>query len=89
MGTTVTPFYDLLLAKLVVHGGDREQARATVAGSPWPGRNATYPFTPTSAPAMPSAGLFAVPSKPRICRHGRRPVSQRFEDGDQAFAQWG
>ncbi len=35
-GTTVTPFYDSLLAKLVVHGSDREQAlaraRAAVAG---------------------------------------------------------
>ncbi len=35
-GTTVTPFYDSLLAKLVVHGSDREQAleraRLAVAG---------------------------------------------------------
>jgi acetyl-CoA carboxylase biotin carboxylase subunit len=32
-GTTVTPFFDSLLAKLVVHGADRQQAleRARVA----------------------------------------------------------
>jgi acetyl-CoA carboxylase, biotin carboxylase subunit len=32
-GTTVTPFYDSLLAKLVVHGGDREQVLARAQGA--------------------------------------------------------
>jgi acetyl/propionyl-CoA carboxylase alpha subunit len=44
MGTTVTPFYDSLLAKLVVHGGDREQARATVAGFTVAGPKYNLPF---------------------------------------------
>jgi acetyl-CoA carboxylase, biotin carboxylase subunit len=48
MGTTVTPFYDSLLAKLVVHGGDREQAlaraRAAVAGFAVAGPKCNLPF---------------------------------------------
>ncbi|MGH3798629.1 MAG: acetyl-CoA carboxylase biotin carboxylase subunit [Pseudonocardiaceae bacterium] len=47
-GTTVTPFYDSLLAKLVVHGGDREQAlaraRAAVAGFTVAGPKCNLPF---------------------------------------------
>ncbi|MGH3889294.1 MAG: acetyl-CoA carboxylase biotin carboxylase subunit [Pseudonocardiaceae bacterium] len=47
-GTTVTPFYDSLLAKLVVHGGDRAQAlaraRAAVAGFTVTGPKCNLPF---------------------------------------------
>jgi acetyl-CoA carboxylase, biotin carboxylase subunit len=47
-GTTVTPFYDSLLAKLVVHGSDREQAlaraRAAVAGFTVTGPKCNLPF---------------------------------------------
>ena len=47
-GTTVTPFYDSLLAKLVVHGPDREQAlaraRAAVAGFTITGPKCNLPF---------------------------------------------
>jgi acetyl-CoA carboxylase, biotin carboxylase subunit len=47
-GSTVTPFYDSLLAKLVVHGCDREQAlaraRAAVAGFTVTGPKCNLPF---------------------------------------------
>ena len=47
-GTTVTPFYDSLLAKLVVHGCDREQAlaraRVAVAGFTVTGPKCNLPF---------------------------------------------
>jgi acetyl-CoA carboxylase biotin carboxylase subunit len=47
-GTVVTPFYDSLLAKLVVHGGDRQQAlqraRASVAGFTITGPRCNLPF---------------------------------------------
>ncbi|MGH3866054.1 MAG: acetyl-CoA carboxylase biotin carboxylase subunit [Pseudonocardiaceae bacterium] len=47
-GSTVTPFYDSLLAKLVVHGCDREQAlaraRAAVAGFIVTGPKCNLPF---------------------------------------------
>ncbi|MGH3753923.1 MAG: acetyl-CoA carboxylase biotin carboxylase subunit [Pseudonocardiaceae bacterium] len=47
-GTTVTPFYDSLLAKLVVHGRDRDQAlaraRAAVAGFTVAGPKCNLPF---------------------------------------------
>jgi acetyl-CoA carboxylase biotin carboxylase subunit len=47
-GTTVTPFYDSLLAKLVVHGCDREQAlqraRSAVAGFTVAGPKCNLPF---------------------------------------------
>jgi acetyl-CoA carboxylase, biotin carboxylase subunit len=47
-GSTVTPFYDSLLAKLVVHGSDREQAlaraRAAVAGFTVTGPKCNLPF---------------------------------------------
>ena len=47
-GTLVTPFYDSLLAKLVVHGGDRQQAlqraRAAVAGFTVTGPRCNLPF---------------------------------------------
>jgi acetyl-CoA carboxylase biotin carboxylase subunit len=47
-GTVVTPFYDSLLAKLVVHGGDRQQAlqlaRAAVAGFTITGPRCNLPF---------------------------------------------
>jgi acetyl-CoA carboxylase biotin carboxylase subunit len=47
-GTVVTPFYDSLLAKLVVHGGDRQQAlqraRAAVAGFTVTGPRCNLPF---------------------------------------------
>ncbi len=48
VGTTVTPFYDSLLAKLVVHGDDRaqalERARAAVAGFTVAGPKCNLPF---------------------------------------------
>ncbi|MGH3686191.1 MAG: acetyl-CoA carboxylase biotin carboxylase subunit [Pseudonocardiaceae bacterium] len=48
VGTTVTPFYDSLLAKLVVHGRDRDQAleraRAAVAGFTVVGPKCNLPF---------------------------------------------
>jgi acetyl-CoA carboxylase, biotin carboxylase subunit len=47
-GTRVTPFYDSLLAKLVVHGGDRQQAlqraRTAVAGFTVTGPRCNLPF---------------------------------------------
>jgi acetyl-CoA carboxylase, biotin carboxylase subunit len=47
-GTTVTPFYDSLLAKLVVHGVDRKQAlaraRMAVAGFTVAGPKCNLPF---------------------------------------------
>ncbi len=47
-GTTVTPFYDSLLAKLVVHGADRsqalERARSAVAGFTVTGPKCNLPF---------------------------------------------
>ncbi|MBV9013843.1 MAG: acetyl-CoA carboxylase biotin carboxylase subunit [Pseudonocardiales bacterium] len=47
-GSTVTPFYDSLLAKLVVHGRDREQAlaraRAAVAAFTVTGPKCNLPF---------------------------------------------
>jgi acetyl-CoA carboxylase biotin carboxylase subunit len=47
-GSTVTPFYDSLLAKLVVHGLDREQAlaraRVAVAGFTVTGPKCNLPF---------------------------------------------
>ncbi len=47
-GTTVTPFYDSLMAKLVVHGRDRAQAldraRAAVAGFTITGPRCNLPF---------------------------------------------
>jgi acetyl-CoA carboxylase biotin carboxylase subunit len=47
-GTTVTPFYDSLLAKLVVRGGDRaqalERARRAVAGFTVAGPKCNLPF---------------------------------------------
>ncbi|MGB9278956.1 MAG: biotin carboxylase N-terminal domain-containing protein [Pseudonocardiaceae bacterium] len=47
-GTTVTPFYDSLLAKLVVHGSDREQAlaraRTAVSGFTVAGPKCNLPF---------------------------------------------
>ncbi|MDQ4010750.1 MAG: biotin carboxylase [Actinomycetota bacterium] len=47
-GTTVTPLYDSLLAKLVVHGCDRDQAlqraRAAVAGFTVAGPKCNLPF---------------------------------------------
>ena len=47
-GTTVTPHYDSLMAKLVVHGVDREQAleraRAAVAGFTVEGPKCNLPF---------------------------------------------
>ncbi len=47
-GSTVTPFYDSLLAKLVVHGSDREhalaRARAAVAGFTVTGPKCNLPF---------------------------------------------
>jgi acetyl-CoA carboxylase biotin carboxylase subunit len=47
-GTTVTPHYDSLLAKLVVHGCDREQAlqraRSAVAGFTVAGPKCNLPF---------------------------------------------
>ncbi|HEX2290575.1 MAG TPA: hypothetical protein VHH53_10380, partial [Pseudonocardiaceae bacterium] len=47
-GTTVTPLYDSLLAKLVVHGRDRDQdlqrARAAVAGFTVAGPKCNLPF---------------------------------------------
>jgi acetyl-CoA carboxylase biotin carboxylase subunit len=47
-GTTVTPFYDSLMAKLVIHGCDRAQAlaraRAAVAGFTITGPRCNLPF---------------------------------------------
>jgi acetyl-CoA carboxylase biotin carboxylase subunit len=47
-GTTVTPFYDSLMAKLVVHGADRAEAiaraRAAVAGFEVVGPKVNLPF---------------------------------------------
>jgi acetyl-CoA carboxylase, biotin carboxylase subunit len=47
-GTTVTPYYDSLLAKLVVHGADRAEAigraRAAVAGFQIAGPKCNLPF---------------------------------------------
>jgi acetyl-CoA carboxylase biotin carboxylase subunit len=47
-GTTVTPFFDSLLAKLVVHGADRQQAleraREAVAGFAVAGPKCNLPF---------------------------------------------
>ncbi|HEX5597419.1 MAG TPA: biotin carboxylase N-terminal domain-containing protein [Micromonosporaceae bacterium] len=47
-GTTVTPFYDSLMAKLIVHGADRaealERARAAVAGFEVAGPKCNLPF---------------------------------------------
>jgi acetyl-CoA carboxylase biotin carboxylase subunit len=47
-GTTVTPNYDSLLAKLIVHGADREQAleraRSAVAGFTVTGPKSNLPF---------------------------------------------
>ncbi len=48
LGTTVTPFYDSLMAKLIVHGADRaqalERARAAVAGFEIAGPKCNLPF---------------------------------------------
>ncbi|HEX7745420.1 MAG TPA: biotin carboxylase N-terminal domain-containing protein [Micromonosporaceae bacterium] len=48
LGTTVTPYYDSLMAKLVVHGADRaeaiERARAAVAGFQIAGPKSNLPF---------------------------------------------
>jgi acetyl-CoA carboxylase biotin carboxylase subunit len=48
LGTTVTPFYDSLMAKLIVHGADRaeaiERARAAVAGFEVAGPKCNLPF---------------------------------------------
>nr|MDT0662749.1 biotin carboxylase N-terminal domain-containing protein [Micromonospora sp. DSM 115978] len=48
LGTTVTPFYDSLLAKLIVHGTDRAEAlsraRAAVAGFQVAGPKCNLPF---------------------------------------------
>jgi acetyl-CoA carboxylase biotin carboxylase subunit len=48
LGTTVTPFYDSLLAKLIVYGADRaqaiERARAAVAGFEVAGPKCNLPF---------------------------------------------
>ncbi|WP_422772455.1 acetyl-CoA carboxylase biotin carboxylase subunit [Plantactinospora sp. WMMC1484] len=48
LGTTVTPFYDSLMAKLVVHGADRAQAidraRTAVAGFEIAGPKCNLPF---------------------------------------------
>ncbi|MDP9416611.1 MAG: biotin carboxylase [Actinomycetota bacterium] len=47
-GTTVTPFYDSLMAKLIVHGADRrealERARAAVSGFVVEGPKCNLPF---------------------------------------------
>jgi len=47
-GTTVTPFYDSLMAKLIVHGADRAEAiaraRAAVAGFEIAGPKCNLPF---------------------------------------------
>jgi acetyl-CoA carboxylase biotin carboxylase subunit len=47
-GTTVTPNYDSLMAKLIVHGADRaeaiERARAAVAGFEIVGPKHNLPF---------------------------------------------
>jgi acetyl-CoA carboxylase biotin carboxylase subunit len=47
-GTTVTPFYDSLMAKLIVHGADRgealERARKAVAGFEITGPKCNLPF---------------------------------------------
>jgi acetyl-CoA carboxylase biotin carboxylase subunit len=47
-GTTVTPFYDSLMAKLIVHGADRAEAiaraRAAVAGFEVAGPKCNLPF---------------------------------------------
>jgi acetyl-CoA carboxylase biotin carboxylase subunit len=47
-GTTVTPFYDSLMAKLIVHGADRaealERARKAVAGFEIVGPKCNLPF---------------------------------------------
>jgi acetyl-CoA carboxylase biotin carboxylase subunit len=47
-GTTVTPFYDSLMAKLIVHGADRaeaiERARAAVSGFEIAGPKCNLPF---------------------------------------------
>ncbi|MCW6007095.1 biotin carboxylase [Micromonospora sp. CPCC 205371] len=47
-GTTVTPFYDSLMAKLIVHGRDRQEAiaraRAAVAGFEVVGPKCNLPF---------------------------------------------
>jgi acetyl-CoA carboxylase biotin carboxylase subunit len=47
-GTTVTPFYDSLMAKLIVHGADRaeaiERARKAVAGFEIAGPKCNLPF---------------------------------------------
>ncbi|MFY1674418.1 acetyl-CoA carboxylase biotin carboxylase subunit [Plantactinospora sp. WMMB334] len=48
LGTTVTPFYDSLMAKLVVHGADRaeaiDRARSAVAGFEIAGPKCNLPF---------------------------------------------
>ncbi|MGI5212546.1 acetyl-CoA carboxylase biotin carboxylase subunit [Plantactinospora sp. CA-290183] len=48
LGTTVTPFYDSLMAKLIVYGADRaeaiERARAAVAGFEITGPKCNLPF---------------------------------------------
>jgi acetyl-CoA carboxylase, biotin carboxylase subunit len=48
LGTTVTPFYDSLMAKLIVHAADRtqaiERARAAVAGFEIAGPKCNLPF---------------------------------------------
>jgi acetyl-CoA carboxylase biotin carboxylase subunit len=48
LGTTVTPFYDSLMAKLIVHGADRAEAvaraRAAVAGFEVVGPKCNLPF---------------------------------------------
>ncbi|BCB85903.1 acetyl-CoA carboxylase biotin carboxylase subunit [Phytohabitans suffuscus] len=48
VGTTVTPFYDSLMAKLIVYAGDRaaaiERARAAVAGFEIAGPKCNLPF---------------------------------------------
>ena len=58
-GNTVTPFYDPLLAKLCVHGADRDEALGR-AGKRWPpspsrARRPTWRSTPSCSPARSSS----------------------------------
>ena len=77
-GNKVTPFYDPLLAKLCVHGADRDEALAR-GRPPWrrsrsPGPRPTCRSTPSCwpAPSSPAARYdTSVIARLRPCQAGR------------------